>query len=488
MLVLTGCGDPSVSPETDPVEKGQESASATPTQIPTGRQPKLDDLPQIKKRGKLVAITSYSDTSYFIYRGEPKGYDYELISMMAEDMGLELEIIIAKDMDAIFDMLNEGRADIIAYSMAVTKSRRSQVEFTEHHNVTHQVLVQRKPANWRDLKLHEIEKQLIRNQIDLIGKKVYVRKGSSYFTRLQNLSEEIGGDIGIIEMPGENTTEELVHKVANGDIDFTVSDESIALISTANYSILDVKTPVSFPQRIAWAVRKDSPKLRGAVDEWIRKARKEGLNAIVFNKYFQNRRAFVQRARSDYMMNKEGGNISEYDGALRKYAQTIGWDWPLLAAQAFHESRFDSGITSWAGAVGLMQLMPTTGEAYGATDLKDPDQNIKAATNYLKWLQEQWDEIEDETERTKFVLASYNVGKGHVDDACRLAGKMGYDPKKWDDNVEKCLRMLSKRRFFNDPVVKYGYCRGDEPVRYVRDVLSLHKHYKNFINSNPQPL
>lgn len=439
------------------------------------------DLPQIRERGKLIAITSYSSTSYFLYRGQPMGYEYELLERLANHLNLDLEIVIAKNLDEIIDMLLNGKGDVIAHFLTITKERKKKIAFTEHHTITKQVLVQRKPENWRQMKLHNIEKQLIRNPLDLIGQKVYVRKNSSYYYRLLNLSEEMGGDIELVPVSGNQTTGEIIKKVAEGGIDYTVADENIALINATYYSDLDVETAVSFPQRIAWAVRKSSPELLKVLNEWIQNMKKTTDYYVIYNKYFKNKKAFKRRIKSEFF-SKTGGKISRYDKLIRTYAGQISWDWRLLASLVYQESRFNPKTESWAGARGLMQLMPATAKQFGAVDLFDPEQSFNAGAAYLNYLQNLWIEIPDSLERLKFVIASYNAGEGHVADARRLAEKYKKNSDKWKDNVDQYILLKSNPTYYNDEVVKYGYCRGEEPYNYVKEIMERYEHYKKFIS------
>ena len=221
---------------------------------------KPTELEKIKKRGKIVALTGYNAYSYFIYKGRAMGYDYDLLKQFAEHLHLKLRIIIERDIHKMFDMLNEGKGDLIAFNLTVTKERTKQVAFTHANHTTRQVLVQRKPKNWRKMKLHNIEKRLIRSTLDLEGKTIYVESGSSYISRLKHLSDEIGSDINIVEADPNATTEDLIKMVAYGKIDYTVADENVAKLNQSFYTNIDVKTPISFPQKIAWAVRKTSPR------------------------------------------------------------------------------------------------------------------------------------------------------------------------------------------------------------------------------------
>lgn len=442
----------------------------------------LPDLEQIKKRGRLVAITDNSSTSYFVYKGEPMGYEYELLSRYAKHLGVDLEVRIAPDLNYILEQLNDGEADIAAANLTVTRERAEVVNFSSPLLFTKQVLVQRTPGKGKK----NSREKLVRSPAELIGKKVHVRKGSSFYQRLKNLSEESGGEIRIVEVPGSWETEELIEMVSRGEIDFTVADENVALVNQTYHTNIDVKTELSLPQQIAWAVRKDSPQLLHDIDCWLESNRKSAVFALTYRKYFVDRRAAGQRMESPYYSGK-GDRISVYDHAIKTYSHRIGWDWRLLASLIYQESRFNPEARSWAGAYGLMQLIPATSARYGIDSLTaTPVQSIEAGTRYIASLERYWKkQVRDSSERIRFILASYNVGPGHVIDARNLAIRHGYDPNRWDDNVETCLLLKSKPQYYLDKTVKHGYCRGQEPCQYVKQVLERYRHYTNVIPGNP---
>jgi len=440
----------------------------------------LLDLKQIHERGKLVAITSYSSTSYFLYRGKPMGYEYELLNHLCKHLGLELEVKVAENMDEIIDMLLRGEGDLISYGMAVTRERQEQMAFTEPHTKTHQVLVQRKPEGWRNMRLHEIEEALIRDPLDLIGKNVHIRRDSAYYSRLNNLMGEIGGTINIRIVSGQRETEELIQMVADGEIEYTVADYNIAAINATYYENIDIDTSVSFNQRIAWALRKTSPELLEEINAWILEMRKTSDYYVIYNRYFKNDKAFRRRIDSEYF-SRSGGRISKYDELLKEKALDLSWDWRLLASLIYQESRFDPDVESWAGALGLMQIMPITAEHLGVDNIEDPETNISAGVRYLKDLKRIFADVSDENERIKFVLAAYNVGPGHVEDARRLAEKYGADGNVWTGQVETWILKKAQSQYYNDDVVEYGYCRGTEPYRYVREVIERFDQYRLFI-------
>jgi membrane-bound lytic murein transglycosylase F len=435
------------------------------------------DLEKIIKRGKLIAITDNSSTSFYLFKGDSMGYEYELLHAFAKEIGVELEMVIAKDVNSIFYQLNNGEADIIAANLTVTQERMTLVDFTDPFIYVPQVLIQRKPVGWEDMTTDELNKKLIKNVVDLNGKSVHVRKGSSFYARLQNLSEEIGGNINIIEAEGKYVTEVLISKVANGEIDYTIADENVALNNQTYFSNIDCETAVSLPQKIAWAVRRDCPTLRKALNEWIakRKGTKE-INAV-YAKYFKTSKKIYANAKGRYASN---GTISMYDDLIKSYSKKINWDWELLASLIYQESHFSPTARSWAGANGLMQLVPGTAKHYGLDTLDvTAEQSIAAGTSYISDLDKYWrTKISDKNERIKFVLASYNVGIGHVIDARNLTAKYGKDPNVWFDNVEYMILQKSNPMIYNDPIVKCGYCRGQEPYLYVKEILDRYHNYR----------
>lgn len=438
------------------------------------------DLPEILEEGVLRATTNFNSTNYFIYRGEPMGFHLDLLRLFAAHLGVSLEISITNNLDESFDcLLNQGGCDLIAMDLTVTKSRKEYMQFSEPLSYTRQMLVQRKfPVGSRSDN-DSFDKYKVNNQFDLAGKTIHIQKNTAFLSRLQNLMEEIGDTIYVVEM--EKSTEELIEMVANGDIDYTVSDEHLANINQSYYASLDAFLPLSFDQQLSWAVRPGAKALLAALDEWITEFKSSQQYAILYNKYYQNNRG-VYRAKSQ-LNSLGGGGVSAYDHYFRQYAETIGWDWRLLASLVFQESRFDPEAVSWAGAFGLMQLMPETAEAYNVIPESPVPEQIRAGVKYIQWLDQTLSKhIADEEERIKFVLAAYNVGIGHVLDARRLAEKYGKDPNTWQGNVDYFILNKNLPKYYQDPVVRFGYARGSEPYNYVYEILERYSHYRNALS------
>lgn len=446
---------------------------------PTKNQPIKYDLKEIKESGVLRAITTFSPTGYFLYRGQAMGFEYDMLNRLAKSIGVELEIVLAKNVDSVIPMLNRGDGDIIAMGFTITGKRKEAISFTDPYLITHQSLVQKKPANWRKISKDNTKKKLATDIVDLIRDTVSVRKNTSYYDRLSKLSSELGDTIYIKILPGEITDEEIIKMVADGKIKYTVIDNNIAEIHKSYYPDIDVNTQISLSQRIAWAVRKNSPDLLAIMNEKLRSLKKTATYNIIYNKYFKNRRKFKQRFSSEFYT-ETTGKISKYDNLVKKYTKDLGWDWRLVKALIYQESKFKTEGKSWAGASGLMQLMPATAKGLGVTDVHDPEQNIKAGITFLKRMYENWKEIPDSIQRIKFSMASFNAGYGHVLDAQKLTKKYKGNFLRWDNGVDQYILNLSKSKFYNDPVVKYGYVRGSEPYNYIVEIFNRYHHYKEF--------
>jgi len=471
VLTLAGCGGSEPERSSSRRSTGKKVAAES------------TDIGEIRKRGKLRALTRYNAISYFIYRGRPMGFDYELLTHLAEHLDLDLEIIVPDEWSALIPNLLDGTGDLIAVNMTITKERAKKVRFVYPHILARQVLVQRKPEDWRKLPGDELLEQMVRSPMDLIDKTITVRRHSSYRDRLENLGEELGEELDLEFVPEDMETEDIIRDVARGKIHYTVADENIARIGQSYYPDLDVSVPVSFRQRMAWSVRKSSPELAEVVSEWMRSMIRtnDPTFNILYKRYFESPRSYRSRVRSKYFA-RAGGGISEFDELFKYVAEDTGFDWRLLAAIAAKESNFDPKRVSWAGARGLMQVMPHVGEAYGAADLFDPNENALAAGEHLKWLDGYWEKkVSDLDERIKFIIASYNVGQGHVLDASRLAEKYGFKGDVWDENTAEYLLLKSKKQYFQDEVVRYGYCRGREPYEYVREVFTLYNSYLEYL-------
>lgn len=437
------------------------------------------DLDVIESRGKIVAITDYNSISYFIYRGTPMGYQYELLQDLANKLDLQLEIRVSNNLEKDFEDLANHNVDLLAINLTVTAERQKIMNFTLPIMETRQVLVQLSESQRKKNDASYDGSKKVNSLLDLAGKTVYVVKNSAFAERLHNVESEIGDSINIVEVE-KIDSEQLIEQVAKGEIDYCVTDEDVAMINQTYYPSLDIGTVVSFPQNMAWAVSKDNPVLLDSVNSWISKMKGSTHHMVLYKKYFKDPKTLT-RAQSPYQSFK-GGSISIYDDAIKKYSKIIDWDWRLLASLIYQESHFKRDARSWCGAYGLMQLMPETAKNYGVDSTSTPEANIKAGVKYLKWIDKQLaDSVTDVQERIKFVLASYNIGLGHILDARRVAQANGANPNVWDDNVDFFLLHKSDQTYYNPDLVKSGYCRGDETFNFVKEIMARYRIYTTLI-------
>jgi len=431
----------------------------------------------------LYALVDNSLTSYYIYKGHPFGFEYEMLALFAKENNMVLKIRIIRDAAHILDSLNAGKGDIAAANLTITRKRLQKANFTKYLFRTRQILVQQLPDHRHKMTHDQIEKQLIRDRLDLGNRTIHLRPNTSYYEQLNSFIQETNTHVNIATVADSILTEELMEMVSSGEIDFTISDENRAKTYVSFIDNVDISTPMSLGEPIGWAVNKKSDKLLHLINAWIDKQKGSLIYNTIWNKYFNLNRA-AQRLVKKELKTYKKGKLSPYDNLIKQYAQQIDWDWILLTAQMYQESQFNPKIISNRGAVGLMQVLPATAKSFGISkkQLFIPVDNLKAGTNQLVWLRNQWEKsIADSVEVIRFILGSYNVGYGHVRDAQRLAKKHGLDPNIWDENISKMLIKKSTSGYYNDPVVKYGYCRGTEPVHYVETIFKNYRLYNDFL-------
>ena len=431
------------------------------------------DWAEIEEDSVITVLAENSPASYFIYRGRNMGYEYEILHEFAKDVDIRLQVRMVNDLDTMFHLLNNCEGDIVAGHITVTDRRKKFVDFTSPHIETHEVLVQRIPHDTDTV-------TMLLTQIEhLRDKKIHVWKNSSFYEHIIKINENLDLNMNIIATEGELITEELIRQVSTGEIDYTIADENVATIDKYYYPNIDISLKISEEQEIAFVVRKGSGKLLDTLNHWINDKSNRSTMGEVRRKYFE-RKNLSKKANQEYSSLIPEGALSPYDDIIKAEAEKIGWDWRLIAAIIYQESKFETWKVSWAGAFGIFQFMPATAADYGISRNSSADQQIRAGVRKLNKNYNQWLElIPDSTEAMKFTLANFNSGRAHIDDARALCEKYDKDPNVWDNNVNKMLLNLSKPKYYRDPVVKNGYCRGVETYEYVIEVLQRFEEYKS---------
>ena len=265
----------------------------------------------------------------------------------------------------------------------------------------------------------------------------------------------------------------LADKIGVG-IRVEVCRDSLELSAKLSEGLVDI---VAWPTPGHLEVTKDKPLLTKELSAWykpdlIDEVRKEETALLTTQR--------VKRHVFSPMLDKKGGVISHYDRLFMTYSQPIRWDWRLMAAQCYQESTFDPKAVSWAGAKGLMQIMPATADHLGLprNQVFDPEKSIAAAAKLIGELEQSFSDIHDRRERTNFVLAAYNGGSHHIRDAMALCRRDGHNDHQWS-NVSEYVLKLAQPEYYNDPIVKYGYMRGSETADYVSKIQQRWESYRS---------
>ncbi|MCU0695531.1 MAG: transporter substrate-binding domain-containing protein [Myxococcaceae bacterium] len=425
--------------------------------------PALGDLDDIKKRGRLRVLTRNNAVTFYLYKGERRGFDWDLAKLLAKSLGVRLEVVLAPSYDELIPMLKAGQGDLIAASLTATPERERDVAFSTPYLFVKEVLVERASPDGG-----------ITRPEQLRGRRVTVRASSSYAATLAPLAAQHGFTI---EPADEDTeVEDLIADVASGAIDLTVADSHFLDAERLTRSDVRAALALSADRPIAFAVRHDSVKLLAAVNAFVKKTYRGLEYNMIKKRNFENRQSALLARTQD---SAKTGSLSPYDGIIKKYSRQYGFDWRLMSAQAWRESQFNPKATSFVGARGLFQVMPATGQEMGFTRLYDADTGAHAGIKYMHWLLKRYEPSLPLNERVRFSLAAYNAGFGRVEDARRLAVLLGLDPDVWDDNVEKAMGLLARSKYAR--LVKGGFCRCQEPVDYVNVIENKYESFAQLV-------
>jgi membrane-bound lytic murein transglycosylase F len=407
---------------------------------------------KVLKSGELTIITKNSANCYYLYQDQPMGFEYELAKAFADYLGVRLRVKIADQWEEMVPALMNGSAAVIAASTTITPARQEEVAFSNAYMQTRQHII----THRNNLKINEIG--------DLTGHTVDVRKGTPYQHRLEELLKN-GTDFEI-QLHEDEPTEELIQKVADGEIEITVADSYIALINQRNYPGAVVKAAISDDQMLGWAVHPQAQRLLEKINSFFKRIKASGKFDRIYNKYYGEIDDFDYVDLSVFHRRLKT-RLSRYSPFIKAAAKKHGFDWRLIAAQIYQESHLNPRAKSHAGAKGLMQLLPSTAESLGVRDIYNPVENINAGVGHLRMLYDQFEDA-DGQDRILITLAAYNIGIGHIQDARSLAAKMNLDPERWS-SLAKTLPLLTYQKYYKNS--DYGYCRGTEPIRYIKQIM-----------------
>lgn len=464
VLLLSGCT----------VDKSEEEEVSHSFPL-TVTEPVEKDFSEIRQSGVLRMITSYSSGTYFLYKGLQVGFEYELLKKFTEENDLALEVVITGPNESPYDLLNSGRGDIIAANYTITPERKQVVDFTRPYNIVDQLIVVSNDIGYVPQSISELD--------DI---EISVRRNSSYYVRLQELKEE-GFPINIKLIPEDVDTETALFQVANGTYAATVADDNIYDAASKYMEGFSKGPLIAESDTIAWAVRKNAPDLTHKLNQFLYKHFRFDENGIPKRSAFLNvlRKKYYESGNqlADYFSpmfsGEQYGSISPYDNMIKEVAEDYNLNWVMLTAVAAQESRFNPTSVSWAGAVGIMQVLPRFSEI-SPDSLYIPEVNIREGAKILSSHLKHYSYM-DSTNQWKFALAAYNVGQGHLADARRLTIDHNENPNEWEPVSESLLKLMQRKYYQN---ARYGFCRGIETVKYVNEITNRYNTYQSILAYN----
>jgi membrane-bound lytic murein transglycosylase MltF len=421
------------------------------------------DLNAMIQRRIIRIAAPFNRTYYFLDGGEERGLSYEYAKLFEKQLNEKLGkgrpavyvILLPMPRDALLPALNDGRADLVVAQLTITPERQRLVDFT---NPTR--------ANVNEILVSGGGSTPVSSAEGLSGKQVFVRKSSSYYQSLFALNQRLQGagkaPVDIQEAPENLEDDDLLEMVNAGLIPATVVDDYLAQFWKKVFPnlVLSEEAPLRTGGRLAAAIRKNSPELKAALDTFIAKNGLDtALGAILNKRYLQNAE-YVKNAAADTERRKYLATVDLF----RKYGQEYDFDYLMMAAQGYQESRLDQAAKSPVGAIGVMQLKPETGKEQNVGDISQLEPNIHAGVKYMRFTMDRYyaHEPMDRVNKELFTFASYNAGPGKIRQMRKEAASRGLNPNIWFGNVEQVVA---------DRV-------GSEPVTYVSDIYKYYIAYR----------
>ena len=413
------------------------------------------DWDRIQAAGRLRMLTLNQPTTYYLWRGELLGFEYELVHAFAEASDLELEVVVASDIGQLFEWLEIGRGDLVAASLVRTAEREAMgMRFTRAYLLVHETFVTA-GAPVPDLAA-------------LAGRRVTVNPLTSYAATLNSLAKDAVFDLDYADL----STTGILDALVAGDIDVTLVDGHRAALEATFEPRLSLGLALDPERGLGWAVASGNAELWERLDSFIAENYRGYDFNVLHRKYFVNKRRMARQQEHRVT----GDALSPFDEIVKPLAEEAGFDWRLIVAQMYQESGFDPDQVSFAGAEGLLQVLPRTAAELGVDPgkLADPQVGIAAGVDYLAWTRERFPDL-PVGEQLWFALGAYNAGVGHVRDGRRLARRLNLDGSLWFDNVERAMLKLAEPEYAKASV--YGYVRGTEVTGYVREIRDRYGAY-----------
>ena len=442
--------------------------------ITTGCKPSdpVEAAPRIDPAKKeIVFVTHNGPSTYYLDNDNlPAGMEYDLAVLFVNEYfpSYEIRFLLADSISDVIPSLLKGKAHIAAANLTITNMRQHLVLFSSSYQETQQQLIFNNEVNSKPKDIAEI-----------FDKKIAVPSGTSYAERLTAM-QKVHPTLKWFSKNHTNT-ESLLEEVADGLLDYTVSDSHLAALMQNYYPNLDVAMPIGPADQIAWAMSKNvDPQLVTKVNAFFAKIKRDGTLRNLLDRYYGHNNRLNTLDVTTFL-ERSNTLLPKYIPLFKQAQNITGIDWRLLAAVSYRESHWDTYNTSPTNVRGLMMLTEGTADLMGVTDRLDPKQSIPAGAKYLLKLIDTVPERIPEPDRTYMALAAYNIGYAHVEDARVLATRLKLNPDSWAD-VKKTLVLLKNPDYYT--TLKFGYASGGAPVVFVESVRSYQRILERYQPNN----
>jgi len=433
--------------------------------VPGKKIKKISSLVKIQRKKLLNVVLLNSPSTYYIGVDGPTGFEYDLLESYAKHLGVKLNITPAHTIQEAIELSKNRNIDITSASLTKTPERREDFNFgPSYFEVQEQVICHRGMLSTQ---------KFPRDVEDLAGLKIMVGKDTSYSETIKSLQND-GFDINAT-FTTELSTEELLKKVSKHEIDCTVADSNVYALNLRYFPEIAMAFSISGREQLSWLLQKDTPELKADMYSWLNNFNQQG-KMIQLKDHYYSYVLFFDYYNTKMFYKRMISRLPKYKKIFEEASTRFGIPWTLLASISYQESHWNPKAKSFTGVRGLMMLTKNTAKLLGVTNRLDPRQSIVGGTRHIKQMLKFVPKEVVGENRLKFALAAYNIGLGHIKDAQRLAREIGLNENVWSD-LKVVLPLLSQKKFYRD--LKYGYARGEEPVKYVESIYNYRDILEN---------
>ncbi|MBQ9510020.1 MAG: transporter substrate-binding domain-containing protein [Bacteroidales bacterium] len=403
----------------------------------------------------IHALLFYHASDYFVYRGSPIGFQYDMLKQMAKDMDKNIQITVESDPENAFFSCYANDFDLVAMDVNKSQIFAQYLNFSEPHSYSYPVLISQKKTKISDTSTNEL----------------HIPAQFPVDVTLVDIDHKAKWKLVYSE---HQNTEDLFELLAEKKIDFIASDYNLAVTLLPFYPNLKIVGRIGSDFNREWVLNPNNPILNDSINNWIDHFKRTKQYASLCQRYHSTNSHVIQNSFGK----SNRGSISEYDAIIKKYCKPYNLDWRFVSSIIFQETKFNTDLVGVGGSFGIMQLMPETALNYGITDTSSVDEQIRGGIKHIYSLYKKYLGIKNEEDRLYVTAAAYNAGSGHLQDAMALCTKYEKDSVDSWRNIFKYLSLKSQKEYYNDPVVRCGYYPGNHSIKYAKEVMARYDAYR----------